>query len=80
MKIPSIKKIVEERTIEQLHEMQYCLENEITLQHTVEGEDEGEQLTHVLAAIWIKTEMKANNSDFKTELRNYTTMVRNTIS
>lgn len=80
MKIPAIKSLVEEHTLENLHEMQHCLENEIELHHHVEGEDEGEKLTHVLAAIWIKTEMAAKSSDFKTELRNFTSKVRNSIS
>jgi hypothetical protein len=80
MKIPAIKILVEKHSIENLHEMQHCLENEIELHHEVEGEDDGEKLTHVLAAIWIKTEMNARQSDFKTELRNFTSKVRNSIS
>ena len=45
----------------------------------IAGEDEGEQLTHVLAAIYIKEHMEEHGSDLKTALREYTLKVRNSI-
>ncbi len=50
------------------------------LQIEVEGEDEGEQLTHVLAAVWILNQMHHQQVDFKTALREYTQKVRTSIS
>jgi len=46
----------------------------------VEGKDEGEKLTHILAAIHILEDMQKNNLDARTALRNYTQRVRNSIS
>ncbi len=46
----------------------------------IEGKDEGEQLTHVLAAIFILEHMAENGVDLKTALREYTLKVRNSIS
>ncbi|MFT4876659.1 MAG: hypothetical protein ACI8S2_001396, partial [Bacteroidia bacterium] len=41
---------------------------------------EGEQLTHIIAAIFIKEHMAEHDSDLKTALREYTVKVRNSIS
>jgi hypothetical protein len=46
----------------------------------VEGSDEGEKLTHILAAIWILEQMESTRVDFKTALREYTQKVRESIS
>ena len=80
MKIPVIKKITEAYTLEQLQAAEMALYDEQTLEIEVEGEDEGEQLTHVLAAVFIKEYMAENGSDLKTALREYTLKVRNSIS
>lgn len=80
MKIPAIKHLVDTYDHETLHDIQEKLENEILCEQEVQGNDEGEKLTHVLAAIWIKDMMQANGTDFKTELRNFTSRVRTSIS
>lgn len=81
MKIPAIKTIVEKYTIEELKKAEEVLYDEKPCPIEVEGEDEGEQLTHILAAIWIKEKMDSDNSiDFKTALREYTQKVRNSIN
>ena len=79
MKIPVIKKITEAYTLEQLQAAEMALYEEQTLEIEIEGEDEGEQLTHVLAAIFIKEHIAENDSDLKTALREYTLKVRNSI-
>lgn len=79
MKIPAIKKLVESNTIEELEAAEQALYNEEQPAIEVEGSDEGEQLTHILAAIEILKQMQ-NGEEFKNALRNYTQRVRNSIS
>ena len=45
----------------------------------VPGEDEGEQLTHVIGALWIQREMSTHAISITTAVRHYTRMVRSTI-
>lgn len=80
MQIPIVKKIVAEFSIEQLQAAEEALLNEEKPSITIEGEDEGEQLTHVMAAIWIKNDMETNNNPLPKSLRNYTEKVRKSIS
>lgn len=80
MKIPVIKKLVEQYDVEALKTAEEAIIEEETPEINIEGKDEGEQLTHVLAAIWILEDMKKNGSEFKTSLRAYTQKVRNSIS
>jgi hypothetical protein len=81
MKIPAIKKLIEAGyTLEMLDEAELSIINEQELEIEIEGDDDGEQLTHLFAAKWIIEDMQASGSDFKTSLRNYTLKVRNSIS
>jgi hypothetical protein len=80
MKIPAIKKIVELYTLDQLDEAELAIINETAPEIDIEGDDEGEQLTHIFAAKWIIEEMENANCDFKTALRSYTEKVRNSIN
>jgi len=80
MKIPVIKTIVENFTIEQLKKGEEQLLNGEPLSIEVGGDDEGEQLTHILAAIWIKEYMEQHHADYKTALRTYTEKVRSSIN
>jgi uncharacterized protein (DUF302 family) len=80
MKIPVIKKLVESQPIDKLIEAEEALINETPLPIEVEGQDEGEQLTHVIAAIWIMERMKETQRDFKDVLREYTQKVRESIN
>ncbi len=43
------------------------------------GDDEGEQLTHILASIYIKEKMEQNNTPFNQALRDFSQRVRNSI-
>ena len=80
MKIPIIKQLVENYSLEQLQKAEEAIAEEQTPEIEVKGKDEGEKLTHAYAAIWILEQMEQNNTDFKTELRNYTKKVRTSIS
>lgn len=79
MKIPAIRKLVEDYSRETLQAAEEALANEEQAPIEVEGEDEGEQLTHVFAALFIKEEIE-KGVDFKTALREYTRKVRESIS
>ncbi len=79
MKIPVIKKLVETYTIEALQAAEAALLEEQEPAIEIEGEDEGEKLTHAFAAAFILNEM-AEGKDFKTALRTYTQKVRGSIS
>ena len=80
MKIPSIKKLVENHSIQVLKAAEEAILEEQIPAIEVEGADEGEQLTHVLAAVFILHEMQHNEVDFITALRTYTQKVRVSIS
>lgn len=80
MKIPAIKKLVETQPLHMLAEAEEALVNEQPLPFEVEGKDEGEQLTHIIAAIWILERMRAANMQFKDALREYTQKVRESIN
>lgn len=80
MKIPAIKKLCENYTVDQLQEAELHLLQEKELSVDIPGDDEGEKLTHILAAIWIKTEMDSKGCDVTSALRNYSQKVRKSIS
>ena len=66
MKIPVIKTLVDTYTKEELELAEEALINEMPTSIKIEGDDEGEQLTHVLAALWITNEMQISGLDFTT--------------
>ena len=80
MKIPVIKKLVESFSETELTQAENDLLEGINLSIDVEGEDEGEQLTHIIAASFILKEMKDRQIDFKEALRVYTKKVRESIN
>lgn len=80
MKIPVIKELVENQTMEALIAAEEAIINEETPAIEVKGQDDGEQLTHVMAAIWILNHIQDHQADFKTALREYTKKVRVSIS
>jgi hypothetical protein len=80
MKLPIIKKIAETYTLEQLKAAEQAIENEEQPSITIEGDDEGEQLTHVIAAIWVREQVENQGAEVREALRAYTQMVRNSIS
>ena len=80
MKIAAVKKLYEEQNIDSLRAAEDALLNEQLPTIEVEGEDEGEKLTHVFAAIWVKERMEKGDTDFNKALREFTQKVRNSIS
>lgn len=80
MKIPAIKKIVELYNLDQLDEAEMAIINETKPEIEIEGEDDGEQLTHIFAAKFILEEIENTKCDFKTALRKYTEKVRSSIN
>ena len=80
MKIPVIKKLAVAYSLADLRAAEEALYNEETPAIEIIGDDEGEQLTHIIAAIFIKEHMAEHDSDLKTALREYTVKVRNSIS
>ena len=80
MQIAVIKHLSENHSLEELKKAEEAFYEEQTPEITVEGKDEGEKLTHVLAAINILEDMAAHGVDHRTALRNYTQRVRNSIS
>lgn len=80
MKIPAIKKLVETQNLDTLRAAEDALLDEQQPAIEVEGADEGEQLTHVFAAIWILNHMQDTGAEFPAALREYTKKVRVSIS
>lgn len=80
MKIAAIKKLIEHYSLEQLQQAGELIENGEALSIEVEGDDEGEQFTHILGAIDILTRVKEDGKDKAVALREFTQRVRNSIS
>jgi hypothetical protein len=80
MKIPAIKKLVETYTLQECKQAEQALLEEQALTIEIEGDDEGEKLTHVLGAIDILERMQLENKDVRTALREFMERVRTSIS
>ena len=80
MQISEIKRLAETYSLEQLSKAEEAIIEEQKPEIEIHGEDEGEMLTHIMAATWIKTDMIKNGTDVRTSLRNYTQKVRKSIS
>ena len=80
MQIAAIKKLVEIYTLVQLQDAETAMLEEQQPAIEVEGKDEGECLTHVLASIYIKDKMENNGIAFNQALRDFSQRVRNSIS
>lgn len=80
MKISVIKELVDIYSLEDLKKAEDAIAEERTPEIHIEGEDEGEQLTHAYAAIRILEAMEFEDKDFKTALRDFTSRVRSSIS
>jgi hypothetical protein len=79
MKLPVIKKTCESFSLDQLRQAESALYEELPLPIEVEGDDEGEKLTHVLAAIFVK-ELQEQGHEYQSAIREYSRKVRNSIS
>ncbi len=79
MKIPVIRKIVEKYTLQELQAAEQALAEGLEPAIEIEGDDEGEKLTHAFAALWIREQME-KGVELNQALRDYTQKVRNSIS
>jgi hypothetical protein len=79
MKLPVIRNLVKTHTLDALKAAEDAILNEQAPEITIEGDDEGEQLTHVIGAIEILQHI-ADGMDEKTALRTFSQRVRNSIS
>jgi hypothetical protein len=80
MKLPVIKELVENYSLEELKKSEAAMEEGETSNIEVKGEDEGEQFTHIIAAVWVKEKMAIDGIDSRSAMREYTQKVRNSIS
>ncbi|MBC8124523.1 MAG: hypothetical protein H7X70_02210 [Candidatus Kapabacteria bacterium] len=80
MNIASIKRLVEDFTISDLRAAEIALLNEQAPAIAVLGIDEGEQLTHVIAAIFVREQMNEHGTDMMTAMRDYASRVRQTLT
>lgn len=80
MNIQIIKKIVDLYTIDQLKQAEENLLEEKPLCVEIEGKDEGEQLTHILAAVFCLEEMQKSDININQAIRLYSQRVRDSIS
>jgi len=80
MDIPVIKNIVEKYSLEDLQAAEEAMMEEQEPLIQIDGKDEGEQLTHVLAAIWIKKHMAESGESVGKAVRAYSVKVRKSIS
>ncbi|MCB9263107.1 MAG: hypothetical protein H6607_12095 [Flavobacteriales bacterium] len=79
MHLPTVKHLVENFEKTQLEAAEAAILEEQTPEIEIGGADEGEQLTHVIAAIWIKNDMIENHRDLRDSMREYTKKVRKSI-
>lgn len=77
MQLPAVRKLLT-YSHEELKAAETALMDGKPLPMEVEGHDEGEQLTHLLGAIWIK-EQVAGGMDEKEALRAFASRVRDSI-
>ncbi len=80
MKIPVIKQLVEAYSIEELELAEAAILEEQEPVIAIEGKDEGEKLTHVMAAAEILKDVRDKGLSVNEALRSYTQRVRKSIS
>lgn len=79
MNIQSIKELVGSHSVAELRTAENELLDGKPLSIEVDGADEGEQLTHVLAAVWVLHYMETNNVTIAHAMREYSKRVRESI-
>ena len=81
MQVPVIRTLVSNYTIAQLKEAEEAIMNEHPCPISDAGKDEGEQLTHILASIWIRELMDTEAGlDLTAAIRRYSQRVRESIN
>lgn len=80
MKLDEIKRLVTHCSQEELRAAEQALMDGNTPVIEVHGADEGEQLTHILSAIWVHEQMEEKNLNISMAMRELTRKVRDSIS
>lgn len=80
MNVQAIKKLTDSHSIDQLRKAEEALLEELQPEIEIEGSDEGERLTHVLAAIFCKEVMEKEGLNINQAVRAYSIRVRNSIN
>jgi hypothetical protein len=80
LKLPAIKYLVENYNLAELQLAEENILEEKPAGIEVEGDDEGEKLTHILGAIDVLERVRLENKDKSTALREFFQRVRNSIS
>ena len=78
MKLPVIRKLAETKTISELQLAEEAILNDTELPFLIEGDDRGEQLTHVLSAIEI-LQMVESGETLVHSIREFSKRVRDSI-
>lgn len=79
MKIAEIKRLAIEASFEELEAADEALCNAHQPNIAIHGDDMGEKLTHVLAALWVKKQLKAGET-LPEAIRQFSLRVRTSIS
>jgi hypothetical protein len=80
MQVSIIKFLAENYSLIELRKVEEALLNENQPEIEINGNDECEKLTHVLATIEILESMEANKTDLRQCIREFSQRVRNSIS
>jgi hypothetical protein len=80
MNTQEVKRLASEESLSSLKAAEEALLNEQALPIVVNGTDEGEQLTHILSAIWVLEQMATEKWELPFAMRELTKKVRNSIS
>jgi hypothetical protein len=80
MNLAAVRTLVETYTNHDLQQAEAQLLEGEPLRIDVLGEDEGEQLTHILAALWVRQHMAETGDALPLAMRAYTQRVRQSIT
>lgn len=80
MNLAAVRTLVETYTNHDLQQAEAQLLEGEPLAIDVQGEDEGEQLTHILAALWVLQHMAETGDALPLAMRAYTQRVRQSIT
>jgi len=80
VKTEEIKRLAEHSELETLKQAETALLEGHDLPLQVNGEDEGEQLTHILSAIWVLEHIKNTGCTLPLAMRDLARKVRGSIS
>lgn len=81
MQIKAVKQLIDNFDMDELKKLEERLLEEETIgTDIVPGVDEGEQLTHLSGAMWCIQEAEKNGTKPQSEVRNFASRIRNSIS